>query len=291
MSIFKKIRELNSIPKRTVKYPFPDWEPWDIFPLGAGVGYNQVNLNVSITPHTLLTGLSQSGKSLALRSIAMHALQSPEWRVVIVDLKRLGFLPYRNHPYVLDIATELDAALSLIEQIEQEMQFRYIAMQEEGVNFFKNLENPPPAILLIIDELYDVLAPEKIRNNKSKERDDWRTMIGLLIDSIARIGRAAGIHMILATKHPDIVLLSPETKANIDSRIVIGPLDLGSSKLILNTDDATRILDIKGHGLFAYGNKLTEFQVYFLPEDQLDLVLEMASALATKMIGLDAFME
>lgn len=291
MKIFKKIREMNSIPNGTVKYPFPDWEPWDIFPLGAGVGYNQVNLNVSIAPHTLLTGLSQSGKSAALRSIAMHALQSPEWRVAIVDLKCLGFLSYRNHPYVLNIATELDKSLALIEQVEQEMQFRYISMQEEGVNFFKNLENPPPAILLIIDELYDVLAPEKISNDKSKERDDWHMMISSLIDSIARIGRAAGIHMILATKYPDIALLSPETKTSIDSRIVIGPLDLDSSKLILNTNDATRILDIKGHGLFAYGSKLIEFQAYFLPEEQLALVLEMASALATKMIGLDAFME
>ena len=282
---------MNSIPDGIVQYPFPDYYPWNIIPLGLGVGFSEVTLNVTIAPHTLLAGVCQSGKSVTLRSILIHTLQSPDWRVAIVDPKRVELSSYKNHPHVINIATELDAALSLIEQIEQEMQFRYIAMQEEGVNFFKNLENPPPAILLIIDELYDVLAPEKIRNNKSKERDDWRTMIGLLIDSIARIGRAAGIHMILATKHPDIVLLSPETKANIDSRIVIGPLDLGSSKLILNTDDATRILDIKGHGLFAYGNKLTEFQVYFLPEDQLDLVLEMASALATKMIGLDAFME
>ena len=265
MSIFKKIRELNSIPKRTVKYPFPDWEPWDIFPLGAGVGYNQVNLNVSITPHTLLTGLSQSGKSLALRSIAMHALQSPEWRVVIVDLKRLGFLPYRNHPYVLDIATELDAALSLIEQIEQEMQFRYITMQEEGVNFFKNLETPPPAILLVVDELYAILAPENIKDDEGKERDEWHAKITLLIGSIARLGRAAGVYMVLVTQRPDIVLLPLETKANIDSRIAMGRMDSTPSNIILDSDAATRTPNIKGRGVLRTGNDFTEFQAYFLP--------------------------
>ena len=227
--------------------------------------------------------------SVTQRTLLMHALQSPDWRIALVDPKRVELSSYKTHPHVVAVATELDQSMALIEKVEQEMQSRYIAMQKEGVNFFKNLATPPPALLLMVDETYALLAPEKIKNDEGKERDEWHARITLLIGSIARLGRAAGVHMILATQRPDAAVLPGETKANLDARIAQGRMDSTPSNMTLDSDAATRIPNIKGRAVLRTGNDFTEFQAYFLPEQQLDLVLEMAGALATGQVGIEAF--
>lgn len=277
-------------PNTMAQYPFPDRAPWNIFPLGIGEdGSSEVILNVSTTAHTLLAGVSGAGKSSTLRSILMHALQSPEWRVALIDPKRVELSTYRNHPHVFDIAKELHEVFLVIEKIEQEMQSRYNVMQDEGVNFFKNLNNPPPAILLVVDELYAILALEKNKNDEGKKHDEYHAKIALLIDSIARLGRATGIHMVLVTQRPDANLLPSEIRSNIDARIAMGRMDSIPSNLILDTDDATRILDLKGCGILRAGNDFTGFQAYYIPEKDLEPLLEMAMALATGIVDLSVF--
>ena len=280
----------NLIPNTLVQYPFPDRTPWNIFPLGiAADGSSEVSLNVSTTAHTLLAGVIGTGKSSTLHAILMHALQSPDWRVALIDPKRVELSTYRNHPHVFDIAKELHEAFLVIEKIEQEMHSRYGVMQDEGVIFFKNLNNPPPAILLVVDELYAILAPEKIKNDEGKKHDEYHAKIAILIDSIARLGRSAGIHMVLVTQRPDANLLPSEIRSNIDARIAMGRMDSIPSNLILDTDDATRILDLRGCGILRAGNDFTGFQAYYIPEKDLEPLLEMAMALATGIVDLSVF--
>jgi hypothetical protein len=151
--------------------------------------------------------------SVTQRTILLHALQHPDWRVVLVDPKRVELSSYKNHPNVKKIATELDESVELIEMVEQEMQSRYIRMRDAGVNHFKRLEDPPPALLLMVDELFALLSPENIKSEEGKERDDLHARAQVLIGSIARLGRAAGIHLALATQRPDAKILGGEVKA------------------------------------------------------------------------------
>jgi len=95
--------------------------------------------------------------------------------------------------------------------------------------------------------------------------------------------------MILATQRPDAAVLPGETKANLDARIAQGRMDSTPSNMTLDSDAATRIPNIKGRAVLRTGNDFTEFQAYFLPEQQLDLVLEMAGALATGAVDISAF--
>ena len=227
--------------------------------------------------------------SVTQRTLLMHVLQSPEWRIALVDPKRVELAAYRNHKHVVAVATELEESVELIENVEKEMQGRYLKMQNEQVNFFKNLKTPPPALLLMVDETYALLAPEKIKSDEGKARDDMHARITLLIGSIARLGRAAGVHMILATQRPDAAVIPGETKANLDARIAQGRMDSIPSNMTLDSDRATRIPNIKGRAVLRTGNDFTEFQAYFLPEEQLSLVMEMSEALATGQIDLSVF--
>jgi hypothetical protein len=218
--------------------------------------------------------------SVTQRTMLLHALQSPEWRIVLVDPKRVELSAYRNHPNVLRVATELEDSLALIEQVEQEMQSRYVRMQESGVNHFKSLPTPPPAVLLMVDETFALLSLTGIKSDEGKEQDAMKARIGILLGDIARLGRAAGVHMILATQRPDAKVLSGELKANLDARIAQGRMDTTPSLMTLDSDAATKIPPIKGRAILREGNETTEFQAYFLPPDHLPMVLEMSAAIA-----------
>lgn len=261
-------------------YPLPDKHPWNEFPLGLTAGGEEAVLDVSKFPHLLIAGVTGSGKSVTQRTLLLHALQSPEWRIVLIDPKRVELSSYKSHPNVARVATELEESLQLIEQIEQEMQSRYITMQENGVNFFKDLPNPPHAVLLMIDETFALLSPTGIKTDEGKVQDEMKGRIGILIGSIARLGRASGIHMMLATQRPDAKVLPGEVKNNLDARIAQGRMDTTPSLMVLDSDEATRIPDIRGRAVLRTGNLYTEFQAYFLPQDKLPIALEMAAAIA-----------
>lgn len=261
-------------------YPIPDKHPWNEFPLGLSAGGDEAVLDVSKFPHLLIAGVTGSGKSVTQRTLLLHALQSPEWRIVLIDPKRVELSSYKSHPNVARVATELEESLQLIEQIEQEMQSRYITMQENGVNFFKDLPNAPHAVLLMIDETFALLSPTGIKTDEGKAQDEMKGRIGVLIGSIARLGRAAGIHMMLATQRPDAKVLPGEVKNNLDARIAQGRMDTTPSLMVLDSDEATRIPDIRGRAVLRTGNLYTEFQAYFLPQDKLPIALEMAAAIA-----------
>jgi hypothetical protein len=267
------------IPKMA-PYPFPDRNDWNIFPLGLKSGGEEAVWNVSVYPHCLVAGTTGSGKSVTQGTILLHALQSPDWRVVLIDPKRVELSIYRDHPNVLRVATELEDSVDLIQQVEQEMMSRFTRMESGGVKHFRSLPDPPPAILLMVDETFALLSPSGIKSEEGKQQDEIKARIGILIGSIARLGRAAGIHQVLATQRPDAKVLPGEVKANLDARIAQGRMDNIPSLMTLDSDAATRLPPIKGRAILRAGSDQSEFQAYFLAEEHLPQVLEMTAAMA-----------
>ena len=268
-------------------YPFPDTYPWYEIPVGLTSGGEVATIRLDQFPHTLLAGTTGSGKSVTQRTILMHCLASPEWRVVLVDPKRVELSVYKDARNVLQVATELEESVDLIANVEQEMYARYDKMQEEGVNHFADLATPPPALLVMIDEVFALLSPENVKSEEGKERDEMHARATTLIGSVARLGRAAGVHLVLATQRPDAKVLPGETRANLDVRIAQGRMDTTPSLMTLDSDHATRLPPVKGRAVLRTGNDYREFQAFFLPPEDLPKVLEMSDALAGKVITPD----
>lgn len=222
--------------------------------------------------------------SVVQRTILLHALQSPDWRVVGIDPKMVELGPYKHHNNVLKIATQLEDAAQLLESSESEMKRRYEEMTQYGVNHFKDLPPDPetgqrlPALLIMVDETYALLAPEGIKSDDGKERDALHARCTVLIGSIARLGRAAGVHLVLATQRPDAKVLPGETRNNLDARIACGRMDTTPSLMVLDSDHATRLPLIKGRSVLRLGGEVKEYQGYFVPIDEVDPIVQKGLA-------------
>lgn len=272
-------------------YKFPDLHRWDEFPLGIGEGGREVIWKVGINPHMLIAGETGSGKSVTQRAILLHALSQPNMRVLLVDPKRVELIAYVKHPSVLRTTIDLAESVELIEQLFAEMASRYQRMKDEGVNHFEKMANVPPAILLMVDEVYTLLATSGLKSEEGKEEDALHMRATALLGRIAREGRAAGIHLVLATQRPDAKVIPGEMKSNLGARVAQGRLDTIASNMVMDNDVATRVPGtIKGRAVMRSGGNNEFFQAYFQPEESLDQLLTMAAAIATGRLTPEAFL-
>lgn len=265
-------RPTDFLPTRA---PYPGPGPkWDEFHLGVGAE-GPVTWNVSVAPHILVCGPTGSGKSVLQRMILFHALvHSDTWKIVGVDPKMVEMGWLKKYDNVLKIALDLEEGVEIVQSVKDEMKRRFEEMTENGVNHFQLLPSPPPALMLMVDETYNFLAPEGVKSDEGKERDDLHARGSVLIGEIARLGRAAGVHLVLATQRPDATVLKGELKNNLDARIAAGRMDTTPSLMVLDDEGATRLPKVKGRGLLRVGGEMDEFQGYFAEQDWFDQYVE-----------------
>ncbi len=245
-------------------YPFPDTHPWDVFPVGVGQ-HGVVSVDVSAYPHMLLFGHTGAGKSILQHALLLKAVGSPLWQVTILDPKRVEMSAYRTCRNVLAVATELDEMVAALEHALDDMQKRRDAMQTASLTHFTFLPDAPPAHLIVVDELYALLAPEGGTTDESKQRDEAHARCAEIIDTIARLGRPAGVHLVLTTQRPDAITLPGSLRANLDCRIALGRMNTAESLQVLDVDAATRTSPHPvGRGVIRRGNTVDRFQTYFV---------------------------
>jgi len=253
----------------------PDVRSWNEFPLGEFADGEAV-WDVNKSPNILIAGSAGTGKSVIQRNIIFHCLQHPDkWRFLGIDLKRVELSPFIKYdPTVMGIATNVADGGEMVRYVQNEMLRRYSEMEEIGVHNFQDLTNPPPAIMLMIDETYAFLATSGIKTNEAREEDSIKGEAAKTLGEIARLGRAAGIHLVLATQRPDPSVFYGEFRQNIPARIAAGRMDSIASALTLDNDNATRLPAIKGRGYFQINGEGADFQAYFAPQDWYDKKLE-----------------
>lgn len=250
-------------------YPGPG-SKWNEFVLGT-TGEAQAVWDVSSFPHALVCGPTGSGKSVLQRMILFHALaHSDTWKIVGVDPKMVEMGWLKKYDNVLKIALTLEEGVEVVQSVRDEMMRRYDEMSELGYNHFLNLPQPPPALLCMVDETFNFLAIEGIKSDEGKERDNLHATASTLLGEIARLGRAAGIHLVLATQRPDATTLKGELKNNLDCRIAAGRMDTTPSLMVLDSEHATRLPKIKGRGVIRLGGEVETFQGYFAPQEWYD---------------------
>ncbi len=250
------------------------------FAVGKDIGGNCIVGNISKLPHMLIAGTTGSGKSVCMNSIIISILYkaSPDdVKLIMVDPKMVELGIYNGIPHLLiPVVTDPKKAAGSLQWAVTEMMRRYKAMSDAGVrdlvsynSIMESQEEDAqklPQIVVIIDELADLMLVA------AKEVEES-------ICRIAQMGRAAGIHLIIATQRPSADVITGLMKANIPSRIAFAVASAMESRIILDTQGAEKLVG-RGDMLFApIGNgKPKRVQGCFVSDPEVEAVASYVKA-------------
>lgn len=263
-------KPVSHLPKNA-PYPGSGDLPWNMIPIGEGAS-GPVCWDVTKAPHMLVCGPTGTGKSVLQRNVFFHLVQhSDRWSFIGVDPKRVELKPYAKYTdTVLGIGTNLEDGVELVRFADKLMNERYEMMEEVGVNNFIDLADPPKAVFIMVDETFMFLSPSGVKSDEGKEQDALKAEAAVLLGNIARLGRAAGVHLLLATQRPDATVIKGELKNNLDARIACGRMDQTPSMMVLDSIGATLLPPIKGRGVIRQNSQEEQFQGYFAEQSWID---------------------
>ena len=220
------------------------------FSVGKDIAGNCIVGNIAKMPHMLIAGTTGSGKSVCMNSIIISLLYKagPEdVKLIMVDPKMVELGIYNGIPQLLiPVVTDPKKAAGSLQWAVTEMLRRYKLMSDVGVRDLESYNSiivseeggqKLPQIIVIIDELADLMLVA------AKEVEDS-------ICRIAQMGRAAGMHLIIATQRPSADVITGLMKANIPSRIAFSVASAMESRIILDTQGAEKLVG-KGDMLYA----------------------------------------
>ena len=242
------------------------------FAVGKDIGGKCIVGNIAKLPHMLIAGTTGSGKSVCMNSIIISLLYkaSPDdVKLIMIDPKMVELGIYNGIPHLLiPVVTDPKKAAGSLQWAVTEMMRRYKYMSDAGVrdldSYNSIMESEEgtklPQIVVIIDELADLMLVA------AKEVEES-------ICRIAQMGRAAGIHLIIATQRPSADVITGLMKANIPSRIAFSVASAMESRIILDTQGAEKLVG-RGDMLFApIGNgKPLRVQGCFVDDDEVEAV-------------------
>ena len=239
-------------------------------------------------PHLLIAGTTGSGKSVMINSIIMALLMRtmPEdVRLIMVDPKRVELSGYNGLPHLyVPVVTEPKQAASALQWAVSEMERRLKVFERIGVRKistfnekqaageFEQYDNPPakmPYLVIIIDELSDLMMVA----GKDVEASIVR---------IAQLGRAAGIHLIVATQRPSSNVVTGLIKANITNRIAFNVATGIDSRVIIDQMGAEKLT---GYGDMLFSKvdwgKPKRIQGCFVSDDEINGVVDFVKEQGT----------
>ena len=244
------------------------------FAVGKDIGGNCIVGNIAKLPHMLIAGTTGSGKSVCMNSIIISLLYkaSPnDVKLIMVDPKMVELGIYNGIPHLLiPVVTDPKKAAGSLQWAVTEMMRRYKAMSDAGVRDLESYNSiiesqaedgkKLPQVVVIIDELADLMLVA------AKEVEES-------ICRIAQMGRAAGIHLVIATQRPSADVITGLMKANIPSRIAFAVASAMESRIILDTQGAEKLVG-KGDMLYApIGNgKPKRVQGCFVSDSEVEAV-------------------
>ncbi len=243
------------------------------FGLGKDIAGNVVCADLDKMPHLLIAGSTGSGKSVCINDIILsfvYGKKPDDVRLILIDPKQVELRVYSPMPHLLmPVVTDPKKAAGALKWAVMEMDQRYRKMSKvnaRSVSRYNSLQEDPaekmPRLVIIIDELADLMMVAA----KDVEESICR---------IAQLGRAAGIHLIVATQRPSTDIITGLIKANIPSRIALAVSSAVDSRVIMDTGGAEKLLG-KGDMLFhANGaGKPVRTQCAFVSDEEVEDVMD-----------------
>ena len=245
------------------------------FALGRDIAGRNVIGDIEKLPHVLIAGTTGSGKSVCTNSLIISLLYKStpdEVRFIMVDPKMVELAPYNGIPHLLiPVVTDPKKAAGALQWAVFEMMKRYKTFSENGVKKLEEYNKLArategmetlPSVVVVIDELADLMLVA------AKEVEES-------ICRVAQMGRAAGVHLVIATQRPSADVITGLMKANIPSRIAFAVASSLESRIILDNTGAEKLVG-KGDMLYAPlgAGKPTRVQGCFISPEEIEQVVE-----------------
>lgn len=245
------------------------------FAMGKNIGGEVIVGNIAKLPHLLIAGTTGSGKSVCLNAVIlsiMYKSAPTDVKFIMIDPKMVEFKIYNGIPHLLvPVVTEAKKAAGALQWAVVEMMKRYRLFSEmgardlEGYNeiVMKNGEEKIPQIVVFIDELADLMlvSPKEVEES---------------ICRVAQMGRAAGVHLVIATQSPRADVITGLMKANIPSRISFKVASALESRIILDAGGAADKLIGNGDMLYAPigSSKPVRLQCAWVSDEEREKIVE-----------------
>ena len=214
-----------------------------IMPIGKDISGNPVIASITKMPHCLISGATNSGKSVCANTIIcslLYQYKPNELKFIMIDPKRVEMLFYKNLPHLLCpiIIDSEHAAVALVKLCE-EMQERFDTFskcQVKNIAAYNEMrrangEEIMPFIVLVVDEFAELMLSKQSAIIEEK------------VQSLVQLGRASGIHLILCTQRPSVNVITGTIKNNIPCRLTFRLSSNVDSKTVIDSGGAEKLLN------------------------------------------------
>lgn len=225
-----------------------------------GGSYSALYADMMTQPHLLVAGATGSGKSVVINGIvhaAMHhapGTQPGGVELILIDPKRVELVQYKFLPHTICYATEPGQIVNALRAAMSITESRYAEMQSQRLRKY-----PGGDVYVIIDEFADLIL--------------MSSAVKPLIQRIAQIGRAAKVHIILATQTPIAKVIPTEIKCNFDARVGLRTRSAQDSRNIIGRS-GLETLPAYGQGRYITPKQDTLYNIPMIPDEELDRLVE-----------------
>ena len=244
------------------------------FAVGKDLNGNCIVGDISKMPHILIAGTTGSGKSVCMNSLIISLLYKAtpeEVKLIMIDPKMVELGIYNEIPHLMTpVVTDPRKAAGALQWAVSEMLRRYSTMSEYKLRDIESYNRhyastgaaaPLPKIIVVIDELADLMLVA----GKEVEESICR---------IAQMGRAAGVHLVIATQRPSADVITGTMKSNIPSRIAFAVSSVTDSRIILDVGGAEKLVG-KGDMLYApQGKNKLRVQGCLITDEEVQEVID-----------------
>ncbi|HLZ29565.1 MAG TPA: DNA translocase FtsK [Chloroflexota bacterium] len=240
-------------------------------PIGIGMDVSGKPVVADLTrmPHLLVAGATGSGKSVCINSLITSLLitRTPdEVQLILIDPKQVELSQYRGLPHLrLPVVTDMEKVVAALRWTVLEMERRYGLFAEVGArNIVAYNDRFPDGRLVYLVVVVDELADMMMTAAEDVER---------LICRLAQLGRAAGVHLVVATQRPSVDVLTGLIKANLPTRIAFAVSSQIDSRVILDRMGAEKLLG-RGDALYQAGDEMNPRRVQgaLVSDDEIEAV-------------------
>lgn len=243
---------------------------------GQSPAGEDVQLDLTRLPHMLVAGQTGSGKTVFLSSLIISLAwcqAATDLQLLLIDPKQMDFGIFGDLPHLVDnrilyeSAEAIDALRNLL-QAERPRRTELIKQANCPNNLEYNRRHPTqrlPWLVVVIDEFADLILSLSKREREGFEKQ---------VNRLAATGRAAGIHLVIATQRPTTDIITGTIKANITARVSFRLPSQVDSRTILDRPGAENLLG-QGDMLVSVDNNVQRLQGYFASYDELQKLLSV----------------